>query len=83
MGGMRLPLDRARLSVALGRDNVVHMALTDAAAADRVASLIARLLRFSGMAETSDADFGSPAGAAMASPAAATTMTRPERADTN
>lgn len=84
MGGMRLPLDRARLSVALGRDNVVHMALTNAAAANRVASLIARLLRFSGMAESSDADFGSPAGDAVAAPVSAvTTMTRPERANTN
>ena len=27
--GIRLPLDRAALSVALGRDNVVHLALAD------------------------------------------------------
>jgi hypothetical protein len=34
--GIILPLDRAALSVALGRDNVVHLALTDDAAAARV-----------------------------------------------
>lgn len=53
LAGVRLPLDRATLSVALGRDNVVHMALTQAAAAERVASLIARLVRFRGQTEAS------------------------------
>jgi predicted RNA-binding protein YlxR (DUF448 family) len=48
MAGVRLPLDRATLSVALGRDNVVHLALTDDAAAERVAGLMQRLLRFRG-----------------------------------
>jgi hypothetical protein len=43
-----LPLDRAALSVALGRDNVVHLALTDAAAAERVALPLERLLHFLG-----------------------------------
>ena len=47
-GGIRLPLDRAALSVALGRDNVVHLALTDAAAAARLAVPLGRLLRFLG-----------------------------------
>jgi predicted RNA-binding protein YlxR (DUF448 family) len=47
-GGLRLPLDRAALSVALGRDNVVHLALTDAAAAARLAVPLGRLLRFLG-----------------------------------
>lgn len=46
--GMILPLDRAALSVALGRDNVVHLALTDAAAAERVAVPLRRLLHFLG-----------------------------------
>jgi predicted RNA-binding protein YlxR (DUF448 family) len=46
--GVRLPLDRAALSVALGRDNVVHLALTDAAAAARLAVPLGRLLRFLG-----------------------------------
>lgn len=46
--GVRLPLDRAALSVALGRDNVVHLALTDPAAAQRVAAPLERLLHFLG-----------------------------------
>ena len=46
--GARLPLDRAALSVALGRDNVVHLALTDARAAKRINSLLTRLTHFSG-----------------------------------
>ena len=48
LAGVRLPLDRAALSVALGRDNVVHLALTDAAAATRLAVPLGRLLRFLG-----------------------------------
>ena len=50
LAGVRLPLDRAALSVALGRDNVVHLALTDAAAAARLAVPLGRLLRFLGQA---------------------------------
>ncbi len=49
--GVRLPLDRAALSVALGRDNVVHLALTDPAAAQRVAVPLERLLHFLGRSE--------------------------------
>ena len=52
LGGVRLPLDRAALSVALGRDNVVHLALTDAAAAARLAVPLERLLRFLGHTTT-------------------------------
>ena len=48
--GVILPLDRAALSVALGRDNVVHLALTDAAAAERVAVPLRRLMHFLGRA---------------------------------
>ena len=44
--GTVLPLDRAALSVALGRDNVVHMALADENAAERVQSVLTRLLHF-------------------------------------
>ncbi len=62
LAGARLPLDRATLSVALGRDNVVHMALTQAAAAERVAALIARLERFQGQAEASATISGTLAG---------------------
>lgn len=46
--GTRLPLDRMALSVAMGRDNVVHLALTDAAAAKRLAALVDRLNHFRG-----------------------------------
>ena len=48
--GTRLPLDREALSVALGRDNVVHLALSDSGAARRVESLLERLLHFRGLA---------------------------------
>ena len=50
MTGLTLPLDRMALSVALGRDNVVHLALTDPAAAGRIAAPLQRLLRFLGQA---------------------------------
>ena len=46
--GVILPLDRAALSVALGRDNVVHLALADAKAAERVNPPLQRLLHFLG-----------------------------------
>lgn len=52
LSGQILPLDRAALSVALGRDNVVHLALTDARAAARVATLLQRLMHFTGQAAT-------------------------------
>lgn len=46
--GAILPLDRAALSVALGRDNVVHLALADPKAAERVSVPLQRLLHFLG-----------------------------------
>ena len=61
MTGQILPLDRAALSVALGRDNVVHLALIDAGAATRVATLLGRLLHFTGhaaLAHSNDRDAG-------------------------
>ncbi len=48
--GERLPLDREALSVALGRENVVHLALADAKSAERVAIPLQRLLNFMGAA---------------------------------
>jgi predicted RNA-binding protein YlxR (DUF448 family) len=48
--GTRLPLDRTALSVALGRDNVVHLALVDAGSAERIAVPLQRLLNFLGLA---------------------------------
>jgi predicted RNA-binding protein YlxR (DUF448 family) len=50
--GITLPLDRAALSVALGRDNVVHLALTDKAAAERLSDPLQRLLRYLGSPAT-------------------------------
>ncbi|MCC6826735.1 MAG: DUF448 domain-containing protein [Novosphingobium sp.] len=79
--GITLPLDRAALSVALGRDNVVHLALTDSAAADRLSVPLQRLLHFlasdhagdsEGQAETTGTDAGKPV-ADPAAPLAATT----------
>jgi uncharacterized protein len=54
MRGTVLPLDRAALSVALGRDNVVHLALTESAAAERIAGPLKRLLHYLGRAETTE-----------------------------
>jgi len=48
LAGVRLPLDRAALSVALGRENVVHLALADRASARRVAIPLRRLQAFLG-----------------------------------
>ena len=62
--GVRLPLDRAALSVALGRDNVVHLALTDDASAERVAAPLKRLLTFLGAAVAADGCGEQAAGAA-------------------
>ncbi|MGE3692015.1 MAG: DUF448 domain-containing protein [Novosphingobium sp.] len=72
LAGERLPLDRAALSVALGRDNVVHLALTDAAAAERVAALLRRLMHFLGRAEATHTELGERT--AKAAPLAATTL---------
>jgi predicted RNA-binding protein YlxR (DUF448 family) len=44
--GLVFPEDRTILSMALGRENVVHLALTDPAAARRVAHAIDRWLAF-------------------------------------
>jgi hypothetical protein len=69
--GLILPLDRAALSVALGRDNVVHLALTDRAAADRLGGPLQRLIHFLGRADTTDHDDQGD-GAAAAAPLPAT-----------
>lgn len=70
--GITLPLDRAALSVALGRDNVVHLALTDRSAAARIAVPLQRLLRFLGPARETEAMDGMEA-ANPAEPGAVTT----------
>jgi hypothetical protein len=77
--GTVLPLDRATLSVALGRDNVVHLALADGGAAERVATPLRRLLHFRGhapepdRAADTDADTDEGHGPAQAATVAATT----------
>ncbi|RIV86398.1 DUF448 domain-containing protein [Aurantiacibacter xanthus] len=48
--GDRLPLDRLALSVALGRENVVHLALADRKSAGRVAVPLGRLQTYLGAA---------------------------------
>jgi len=72
MRGVTLPLDRAALSVALGRDNVVHLALTDPAAARRLEIPLLRLLRYLGQGESTGTDRNDGA-AAPADPASVTT----------
>jgi uncharacterized protein len=46
--GVIFPLDRTILSMALGRENVVHIALTDPAAASRVQHTLERWRAFTG-----------------------------------
>ena len=48
LAGETLPLDRDALSVALGRDNVVHLALADQGSARRVQAPLRRLQGFLG-----------------------------------
>jgi predicted RNA-binding protein YlxR (DUF448 family) len=67
--GNRLPLDRDALSVALGRDNVVHLALADAASAGRVQAPLGRLLAWLGTGIAADNDGADEAGEAPLDPA--------------
>jgi len=46
--GLALPVARPILSLALGRENVVHLALTDRSAAKRVGDVLDRWLHFIG-----------------------------------
>jgi uncharacterized protein len=46
--GLKFPAGRTILSLALGRENVVHVALTDPAAASRVRHALARWRAFTG-----------------------------------
>jgi predicted RNA-binding protein YlxR (DUF448 family) len=59
-GGTTLPVDREALSMALGRNNVVHVAVTDAGAAERIAALLARWQSYLGCANAAPGT--SPAG---------------------
>ncbi|MEP6784780.1 MAG: DUF448 domain-containing protein [Sphingomonadales bacterium] len=67
--GLVLAADRTMLSVALGRENVVHVGMIDARAAERVAAAIDRWHGFMGTASTgwpceSDSHGSGPRGAA-------------------
>jgi len=46
--GTVLPLDRTALSVALGRENVVHLGVDDRRASERLGHAVTRLSRFAG-----------------------------------
>ena len=48
--GLILPVDRTTLSVALGRDNAVHIAIIDSAWGARLSALLDRWQRFAGWA---------------------------------
>ncbi len=47
--GLVLPIDRIPLSMALGRENVVHLAVTDRAAAKRMGNIAKRLASYRGV----------------------------------
>ncbi|GAA0285616.1 RNA-binding protein [Alteraurantiacibacter aestuarii] len=67
--GDRLPLDRMALSVALGRDNVVHLALADRASAERVLIPLRRLQAFLGAGDEAGNSSDGAAGEAAHEPA--------------
>ncbi|MET0370463.1 MAG: DUF448 domain-containing protein [Sphingobium sp.] len=50
LAGLVLPVDRDALSMAMGRDNVVHIAVTDSRAASRLRSALGRLESYLGCA---------------------------------
>ena len=50
LAGIVLPVDRNALSMAMGRDNVVHIAVTDSRAASRLRAAIGRLESYLGCA---------------------------------
>ncbi|ALR20682.1 MULTISPECIES: DUF448 domain-containing protein [Sphingobium] len=50
LSGIVLPVDRSALSMAMGRDNVVHIAVTDSRAASRLRAALGRLESYLGCA---------------------------------
>ena len=56
---LTLPAGREQLSLALGRENVVHAALCDTAAAARVTAAVARWRAFNGSTTSDEADVAS------------------------
>jgi predicted RNA-binding protein YlxR (DUF448 family) len=65
LAGISLPVDRNALSMALGRDNVVHIAMTDVRAGKRISALLDRWQNYMGCANaaTNDAPVGAADGA--------------------
>ncbi|MGK6318959.1 DUF448 domain-containing protein [Sphingomonas sp. DT-204] len=61
--GLALPVPRPILSLALGRENVVHVGLADAQAAKRVEQSLLRWLHFIGPEPVPDACADPPVGA--------------------
>ncbi len=68
--GVIFPEGRTILSMALGRENVVHVALTDRAAASRVSHALARWRAFT------DPDLGLEGGAPASGPGSADDLTK-------
>jgi predicted RNA-binding protein YlxR (DUF448 family) len=68
--GLVFPEGRTILSMALGRENVVHIALTDRAAASRVRHALARWLAFT------DPDQGLEGGTPASGPGSAENLTK-------
>ncbi|MDX3900323.1 MAG: DUF448 domain-containing protein [Sphingobium sp.] len=50
LAGLVLPVDRGALSMAMGRENVVHIAVTDTRAASRLRAAVGRLESYLGCA---------------------------------
>lgn len=50
LAGLVLPVDRGALSMAMGRENVVHIAVTDSKAASRLRAAVGRLESYLGCA---------------------------------
>ncbi|HEX7854918.1 MAG TPA: DUF448 domain-containing protein [Sphingobium sp.] len=56
LAGQRLPVDRSALSMALGRDNVVHIAMIESKAGERVRTLLDRWQSYLGCAKAAPVD---------------------------
>lgn len=78
--GLVIPPSRATLSVALGRENVVHIGITDPGAARRVRDALARWLHFIG-AETHSAPCETASQGASASDISGPDPVQPAAAD--
>ena len=64
LAGLVLPVGRDALSQALGRENVVHIAVTDRAAAARLGALLSRWQSYAGCANAAGEQAPPGAGAA-------------------